>query len=200
LHLRDLGPTEVGGFGVSAQGDLLLVEDVRLVRQACSAVTVKFDDVAVADYFDSQVDQGRTPEQFARIWVHSHPASCPLPSSADEETFARCFGAADWAVLFIVARGGEVYARIRFGSGPGGQLELPVEVDFQQPFAAADHKLWEQEYWEAVTTPTPPRNRTALNDLLQANPFSGVDPFHERLLLEEPPYHPFHEVLDGRFD
>ena len=52
LHLRDLGETEVGGFGVAAPGDLLLVADVVLVRQQCSPVTVKFDDSAVADYFD----------------------------------------------------------------------------------------------------------------------------------------------------
>ena len=44
LWLRDLGETEVGGFGISAAGDLLLVEDVCLVRQSCTAVTVKFAD------------------------------------------------------------------------------------------------------------------------------------------------------------
>jgi hypothetical protein len=31
IHLRDLGETEVGGFGVSRFGDLLLVEDVGLM-------------------------------------------------------------------------------------------------------------------------------------------------------------------------
>ena len=32
LYLRDRGDTEVGGFGISCPEDLLLVEDVRLVR------------------------------------------------------------------------------------------------------------------------------------------------------------------------
>src|SRR3954447_24583923 len=73
LTLRDLGETEVGGFGVSRPGDLLLVEDVQLVRQLCTPVTVKFDDQSVADYFDSQVDEGRAPEEFGRIWAHTHP-------------------------------------------------------------------------------------------------------------------------------
>src|SRR4051812_42770484 len=113
VYLRDLGETEVGGFGVSRPGDLLLVEDVQLVRQQCSLVTVKFDDNSVADYFDGQVDQGRRPEQFARIWVHTHPGDSPYPSCTDEETFARCFGGSDWAVMLIVARGGESYARLR---------------------------------------------------------------------------------------
>src|SRR5438874_5105015 len=47
LHLRDLGETEVGGFGVSRPEDLLLVDDVHLVRQECTAVSVKFDDQSV---------------------------------------------------------------------------------------------------------------------------------------------------------
>ena len=33
LFLRDAGPTEVGGFGISSPRDHLLIEDIRLVRQ-----------------------------------------------------------------------------------------------------------------------------------------------------------------------
>src|SRR5687768_13983314 len=73
LHLRDLGNTEVGGFGISARDDLLLIEDICLIKQFCSEVTVRFDDEAVADHFDQQVDAGLPPERFARVWVHTHP-------------------------------------------------------------------------------------------------------------------------------
>jgi hypothetical protein len=48
MFLRDLGTTEIGLFAISAAADLLLVEDVRLVRQTCSVVTVHLDDGAVA--------------------------------------------------------------------------------------------------------------------------------------------------------
>ena len=53
LFLRDLGPTEVGGFGISAADDCLRIEDVQLVRQSCTSVTVHFDDADAdaADYF-----------------------------------------------------------------------------------------------------------------------------------------------------
>jgi hypothetical protein len=136
----------VGGFGILAPGDLLLVEDLRLVRQCCTSVTVRFDDAAVVDFFDDQVDQGRHPQQFARIWLHTHPGDWPTPSGTDEETFARCFGSSDWAVMFIVARGGQSYARLRFNVGPGGSLEIPVQVDFSQPFPAAEHAAWQAEY------------------------------------------------------
>jgi hypothetical protein len=150
LFLRDLGETEVGGFGVSAPSDLLLVADVQLVKQQCSPVTVRFDDAAVADFFDEQVDQGRKPEQFARVWIHTHPGDSPHPSSTDEATFERCFGSSDWAVMFILARGGQTYARLRFSAGPGGQVVLPVEIDFGQPFPASDHATWQQEYDRCV--------------------------------------------------
>ena len=70
LFLRDLGDSEVGGFGISAADDLLLVEDIQLIKQQCTSVTVKFNDESVADFFDEQVDQGRKckqqPENVAR--------------------------------------------------------------------------------------------------------------------------------------
>lgn len=151
LFLRDLGPTEVGGFGISAPDDLLLVQDISLVRQRCSEVTVKFDDQAVADHFDDYVDLGYTPERFARIWVHTHPGDSATPSSTDEETFARCFGNSDWAIMFILARGGETYARLALNTGPGGDLMLPVEIDFSRPMPASEEQDWEQEYRTSVT-------------------------------------------------
>ena len=55
LYLRDLGDTEVSGFGITAADDLLLVEDVRLVRQVCTGVSVALDDEAVADWWHEHV-------------------------------------------------------------------------------------------------------------------------------------------------
>ena len=150
LFLRDLGPTEVGGFGISSQNDLLLVEDITLIPQLSTAVTVKFDDQAVADHFDDYVDQGYAVERFGRIWVHTHPGDSAAPSGTDEETFSRCFGSADWAIMFILAQGGETYARLALNSGPGGSLLLPVEIDFSRPFRGSEETEWEQEYLTCV--------------------------------------------------
>jgi len=151
LFLRDLGDSEVGGFGISAADDLLLVEDIQLIKQQCTSVMVKFDDVAVADFFDEQVDKGRKPEQFGRIWIHTHPGASPSPSMVDEETFVRSFGKSDWALMFIIAQQGATYSRLRFNSGPGGEVELPVRVDFSSDFSAADQQAWAAEYLEQVT-------------------------------------------------
>ncbi|MEQ8787078.1 MAG: hypothetical protein RIC55_12290 [Pirellulaceae bacterium] len=148
--LRDYGDSEIGGFGISAEDDPLLVTDLRLVRQHCTATSVQFDDLSVADFFDEQVDLGRRLESFARIWVHTHPGVSPTPSGQDEETFVRCFGRVDWAVMFILAEEGASYARLRFNVGPGGEMELPVVVDFSHAFAASDHEMWTEEYCQNV--------------------------------------------------
>jgi hypothetical protein len=150
LFLRDWGRTEVGGFAVSAADDPLWIEDVQLVRQTCTPVTVRFEDQAVADYFDAQVDAGLAPERFARIWVHTHPGNSAQPTTVDEETFLRCFGTADWAVMFILAKGGETFARLQFNSGPGLAMELEVGTDFSRPFPAANHDGWLEEYERCV--------------------------------------------------
>jgi proteasome lid subunit RPN8/RPN11 len=125
------GDTEVGGFGVSSEDDLLYIADFVTVRQHASTVTVELEDEAVADHFDRCVDQGLQPNRFARVWLHTHPDWSPDPSSVDEETFARVFGGCDWAIMFIIGRTGRTYARLQFFAGPGGQILLPVAVDWE---------------------------------------------------------------------
>jgi hypothetical protein len=157
LFLRDYGETEVGGFGITAHDDLLLIEDIRLVKQACTWAYVAFEDIAVADFFDEQVDAGRRPEQFARIWIHTHPGDCPQPSAMDEETFARVFCRSEWAIMFILAQGGQAFARLRYNVGPGTSLNLPVSIDYTRPFDGCDFADWEQEYLVNVQRLSPIR-------------------------------------------
>jgi proteasome lid subunit RPN8/RPN11 len=148
------GDTEIGGFGISSERNLLHVEDFITVRQSVTAVSVHFEDAAVADFFDACVDRGIRPERCVRIWIHTHPGASPQPSRTDEETFRSKFGQCDWAVMFIVGRTGLTYARLAFSAGPGGQLLLPVGVrwsDLPKGLATAeklDLKVsdWQQEY------------------------------------------------------
>lgn len=177
MYLRDAGKTEVCGFGVTAEHDLLFVEDVVLVDQLCTIVNAELADEAVADYFDNQVDLGRKPEQFARIFLHTHPGNSPKPSNVDEETFHRVFGTVEWAVMFIVARGSECYARLRYNVGPGIDVELPVEVDYGQPFAATDWDAWQEEYEANVHQPPEPEPSTKRpsRNLLKEDGFDNPD-------------------------
>jgi len=146
LYFRDKSDNEVSGFGIAEPEDLLCVKEFVTVKQEVTVVSIKLDDEAVADFFDQQVDLGRKPEQFARIWPHSHPGDCPEPSITDEETFVRVFGGCQWAVMFILAQGNRTYARLSFNVGPGGQMLIPVEVDYSRDFGPSDHEGWDAEY------------------------------------------------------
>jgi len=179
LFLRDCGDTEVGGFGISAEKDLLLIEDVRLIGQHTTLVSVQFDDEAVADYFDEQVDAGLSAERCFRLWLHTHPGDSAAPSSVDEETFERVFGRCDWAVMAILACGGETYARLRFNTGPGGQIEIPVRIDYARPFPAADPKAWQLEYDECVHAMALQRGTDLFDEDFRGWPESDVIDLHE---------------------
>lgn len=202
LYLRDLGNSEVGGFGISAADDLLYIEDVQLVEQVCTGASVAFNDQAVADFFDRQVDRGLSPQTFARVWLHTHPGNSPQPSPTDDDTFVRVFGCTHWAVMFILSRGGPSYARLRFHVGPGGDLDLAVRVDYTRPFAASDHAAWQQEYLAAVQVAEPPRVARHKSKLFPEMD-AALDPWDEdwllgwdRLFREEEPG--FAEGKEGR--
>ena len=69
----------------------------------------------------------------------------------DENTFARVFGNCDWSVMCIVAQDSGTFARLRFNAGPGGEVKIPVCVDYSYEFDAADFELWKQQYKANVT-------------------------------------------------
>jgi proteasome lid subunit RPN8/RPN11 len=178
LYLRDCGQTEVGCFGISSKTRRLLIEDVQLVRQSCTAVSVVFDDASAADFFDRQVDQGRHPRQFARIWLHTHPGNSALPSLTDEDTFDRVFGRADWSVMFILARGGQTYARLQCN---GRQTDLEVGIDWNRPFPGSDFAGWEAEYLaNVVELPCPFSTGPTLHEDDFRAPHAELDNFIHR--------------------
>ena len=69
----------------------------------------------------------------------------------DEETFQRVFGGCEWAVMFVLAGDNHTYARLSFNVGPGGQILIPVEIDYSLQFTASDWKSWQAEYQANVT-------------------------------------------------
>lgn len=146
LFLRDCGNTEVGGFGIHATNDLLLVEDMRLVTQQCTTASVQFADADVQKLCDEQSRDQVSTRNIDRIWIHTHPGDCARPSEADEETFARCYSEVDWAVMFIIAASGDTYARLLFNIGPGCSRRLRVAVDYTTEFRQTDFAGWRSEY------------------------------------------------------
>jgi proteasome lid subunit RPN8/RPN11 len=189
----------VGGFGITVADDLLLVQEFLPVKQEVSCVSVKFDDEAVSQFFDQQVDLGRKPEQFARIWLHTHPGDSPEPSTTDEGTFKRVFGNCQWAVMAIVAQDSSTYARLSFNLGPGGQILIPTEVDYTREFGASDHSNWDAQYqadvqpmeWlnqpilaeEKPPVDGPVTDPPPVDDVLKE--FERLDPVQRQLILDE---------------
>jgi len=118
---------EVGGFGITEAEDLLFVTDFVLVKQKVTCVTISFED---------------------------EPGNSPEPSITDENTFTRVFGTCDWSVMCIVAQDGSTFARLRFNAGPGGEIKIPVCVDYNVEFDAADFEIWQQQYLTNVIEDT----------------------------------------------
>jgi len=173
LYFRDKSDNEVGGFGITEPDDLLCVREFITVKQQVTVVSVKFDDEAVANFFEDQVDLGRKPEQFARVWLHSHPGDSPTPSIIDEETFERVFGNCQWAVLFVVAQDNKTYAKLSFNVGPGGQVLIPVEIDYSQDFGASNRELWKVEYTANIKAAEWLSSRTRMQENSTNHDLSG---------------------------
>ena len=140
------GPTEIAGFGITDAKNPAYVKDFATIKQVAYSCYFKFDASATADFFDQQVDAGRNPCEFARIWLHTHPGDSPQPSGTDERVFAEVFGRCDWAIMFILARSGKTYCRLKFNTGPGGVIDTPVVVDYSEPFQGSDFEAWKKEY------------------------------------------------------
>ena len=84
---------------------------------------------------------------------------------------------------FILAQSGQGYVRLRFHVGPGGDLELPVRVDYTRPFIASNHAAWHEEYLACVENADP--LFLAGGDLrLQPNAVHLPDPGERRLVPE----------------
>lgn len=190
LFMRDVTDNEVGGFGITEAEDLLFVTDFTLVKQKVTAVSVSFEDESVANFFEDLVEAGRKPEQFARIWLHSHPGSSPEPSMTDEQTFARVFGSCDWSVMCIVAQDGSTFARLRFSAGPGGEVKIPVCVDYGYEFDAADFEVWKQQYKVNVIEDTVfsfsgKEKKTKAQQENEVEVFGGSDEFQDTMFSSE---------------
>ena len=155
LYMLGAGNTEVGGFGIITDPeDQFYIGDFQTVKQVCTAASVKFDDEAVADFVEDQIDLKREPWQVMRVWMHTHPGFSPTPSGTDEETFERAFGDPDWAIMLIISKDRKYYARLRMTLKSGSNVEVPVEmrIDYTRDFQAADSAAWRKEYNANILT------------------------------------------------
>lgn len=169
-YLRDKGQTEVGGFAVSHDDDLLHVREIHLVPQETTSVTVKFQDEGVADFTENMFEDGIHPRQCLRIWWHTHPGNSATPSFVDEETFEKVFGKCNWSIMFILAKGGEHYARLQLRGDFEGSIMLPVQVQRDVYYDSE----WGEEYNSNVT-PLKEKQYGPVSKAAGLNPVFGID-------------------------
>ena len=145
---------EIGGFGITKKDDLLYVEHFVTVKQDVSWSTTKFHPNSVADHFDDCADAGIPPAQCGRIWIHTHPGSSVSPSGDDEDTFKVSFSECNFAVMAILGRGGETYARLKIAM-PQISMEIPVVVDWGafKVDKLPDVAQWAEEYEKNIVKP-----------------------------------------------
>lgn len=168
------GDTEIGGFGICEDpDDMTLVTDFQLVKQECTPASVDFNDDALADFMEDQAGAGLRMDQFARVWIHTHPGSSPQPSCVDETTFDTIFGRPEGqTIMFILARGGDTYCRMKINTGFAGEMLIPVCIDVRAPFPATDIVAWEEEYDQTVTKAQTFLNRRSVNKNARNGPGS----------------------------
>lgn len=151
IWMRDRGDTEVAGYGITATEDPLLVTDFRLVKQECTSVEFHFDPEDGAEFMELMLDEGLMPWQYSNILIHTHPGDSPTPSPVDETNFGESFSHPNWATMFILAKGGNAYCRMKVNIGPGIVIEMISTVDWSIPFIGSNVDSWASEYEDKVS-------------------------------------------------
>ena len=158
-YMRDVGDTEVGGFGISRVENPLLVEDFVLPLQDCRAASVDFDEEGFIDYCQKMADAGLRADQYMRLWIHTHPGNSASPSQRDLTSWNSTFADMSWAVMFILAKGGAYSCKYRSKNHIMAlELELQAAVNWNQlgPYALTPecYTAWKAEYTAAVQKKT----------------------------------------------
>lgn len=157
-YLMHKGGTEVGGYGLlSDERHKLDVIEFNLVPQVSTSGSVDFDDEGYEDYVDRMTARSLNPDRFMRVWIHTHPGNSATPSATDETSWNNTFGDMSWAIMFILAKGGNTYCRLKasteFAYLP---FEIPHEIDWTLPYPnEGDKAEWDAEYDLCVKKPEP---------------------------------------------
>ena len=99
--------------------------------------------------------------------------------------------------MLIVAQNDKTYAELSFNIGPGGQVLIPVEIDYAQDFGPSNQELWDAEYAANVESVEWPRRlpceeeavRSELSDYALPydfiTEFGRMEPTERQFVLDE---------------
>jgi len=150
LWLRDRGDTEVSAFGyLEDQKDNLVVESLIIPKQECSSATTEMDDESLSELGEAMTKKRVVPWRYTRVWIHTHPGESPTPSSKDWETFREIFGRSNWAIMFVLAKGGQTHCQMVLRSDRW-ELYQTIPCKVLTPVG----REWEEEYRAKIETKT----------------------------------------------
>lgn len=210
-YLCHAGPTEVAAFGIAAADDPLKIERLWVPKQECTPAFCETDEGEFNELLEWAFDNSVAPNRVGRVWFHTHPGSSATPSGTDENTFLKEFGKCDFAVMAILARGGQTSCRLRLMAAGGVSLEIPIEVCWNEMSKELGELVkeasteWESEYAARVRedrsyyNPAPSGTVSHLraSDLLFSPFATETGPTEREIKNAEDD---FREWLDARYD
>lgn len=126
------GGIEATAYGIPKADDPLYVDDLYVPPQQGTYATTETDEGAMSDFALEMLDRfpDGNAEGVGRLWFHTHPAMSANPSGTDEKTFASDFGKS-WAVMAILSKLDDKYARIRVQNPAVVEKVIPIVVDWK---------------------------------------------------------------------
>lgn len=125
VWFRDNKDTEVGAMAITYPEDPMRIKDFCFLPQECSACYTEFDKEAQSNWCEDQMEAGLNPDNFLRIWAHTHPGQSATPSSTDWETFEEAMSEMPWGLMLILSTDNRFVCVFRMKSQ---MLNLNVEL------------------------------------------------------------------------
>lgn len=155
-YLMMKGQTEVGGMGIlTPDKNKLVVDDFVLIPQEATAASVEFDDDGWEDFVEEHAAKGLPADRYMRVWIHTHPGNSATPSSTDQKSWEATFGDFSWALMFIIARGGNTSCELRVKNDfITLTYQMKDSIDWSRPCPVeGDREKWDAEYDRCVREP-----------------------------------------------
>lgn len=145
--------TEVSGIGILGSWPQMRMTDFQLVGQLATPGTTRFTHDGWFDHQEKYGDAKIDVNVYSRVWVHTHPGESATPSGVDRKTWETQFGLFPWAIMLIVARGGQWHCEIRVKEP---FLVSDCDVQTYDGKYVADTDLWVAERGALVALEPPP--------------------------------------------
>lgn len=141
--------TEISFCGISTAEKPLYVKDVVMPKQKGHSTETEWDSEDISEFVNQMLDKGYKPEEFFRIWIHTHPGFSCNPSGHDEKQIVELFGNVNFGVMAIMGKDHKMSAHLILNYKSLRTItEIPVK--YELPDYSEHHEKWDEEIEEAI--------------------------------------------------